>query len=351
MKMKWFTILLATTLISLSTQGDEIHTTDGFVLKGKVTAITPAALILETTPFGTLPIPRETITTLLIDQPTSIRLDDESVWIGSVSTLKTGTLQINSERGNTSADLGQVADLWPQGAEDPRIVAKQAELDAQKRKWKTEATFSINGKSGNTEEQNIAASVESLLSSPKDELKLYARYNQNSTDGVNSSDETIGGAQYSSFVRDSLGWYVRTELEKDPFENIDLRTTVAGGLTRRWVNEADYKFSGRAGLSYRQETYSDGTVSEGNLGLDLGLSHFYRFKNRWEIKNELTLVPSIQDFNNYLATQDSHLALPIAGSEWWKIKLGLRNDYNSLPAAGREAVDTTFYGALSITHE
>jgi len=350
MKLKWFTILAAT-LITLSAHADEIHTTDGFVLKGKVTAITPATLTLETGPFGTLSIPRETITTLLMDQPTSVRLDDESVWVGTVSTLKAGTIQVTGTRGSTSAELSQVADLWPQGAEDPRIAAKQAELDAQERKWKTEATFSVNGKSGNTKERNFAASVESVLSGPKDELKLYTRYNQNSTAGVKSSDETIGGAQYASFGDDKLGWYIRGELEKDPFENIDLRTTVAGGPTYRWVNEDHYKLSGRSGLSYRHETYSDGTTAEGTLGLDLGLSHFYRFKNRWEIKNELTLLPSIQDFGNYLFTQDSSLALPIADSEWWKIKLGLRNDYNSQPSDGRKAVDTTFYGALSVTRE
>ncbi|MBI9020913.1 MAG: DUF481 domain-containing protein [Verrucomicrobia bacterium] len=349
--MKRFIILLTATLATLSSRADEIHTTDGFVLKGKVSSINSTTLTLETGPFGTLSIPRETVTTLLMDQPASVRLDDKSVWVGTVSTPKAGTIQVAGTRGSTSAELDQVTDLWPQGAEDPRIAAKQAELDAQKRNWKTEATVSVNGKSGNTTERNFAASVESVLSGPEDELKLYARYNKNSTDGVKSSEETIGGAQYSSFGDDKLGWYVRAELERDPFENIDLRTTVAGGPTYRWVNEDHYKLSGRSGLSYRQETYSDGTAAEGTLGLDLGLSHFYRFKNRWEIKNELTLLPSIQDFSNYLFTQDSSLALPIAASEWWKIKLGLRNDYNSQPGAGRDAVDTTYYGALSITRE
>lgn len=351
MNTRWFTTLLATTLFALAIQADEIQTTDGFVLKGKVTAITADALTLETGPFGTLSVPRETITSLLMDQPTSVRLDDGSVWVGTVSTPKAGTIQVSATRGNSSADLNQVADLWPQGAEDPQVAAKQAELDAQKRKCKTDATVFVNGKSGNTTSQNLSVSVESVLSGPEDELKLYARYNQNSTDGIKSSDETIGGTQYSSFGDDKLGWYVRGELEKDQFENINLRTTVAGGLSYRWVNEDHYKLSGRSGFSYRHETYSDGTDAKGTLGIDFGLSHFYRLKNRWELKNELTLLPSIQDFSNYLATQDSSLALPIADSERWKIKLGLRNDYNSQPAAGRKALDTTFYGALSVTHE
>ena len=31
-----------------------------------------------------------------------------------------------------------------------------------------------------------------------------------------------------------LGWYVRTELERDDAENLDLRATAAGGATYMW---------------------------------------------------------------------------------------------------------------------
>lgn len=330
---------------------DEVRTADGFVLQGTVTELSDDKLTLETEQFGTLTVPKEAITGLTITSPTAVRLEDESVWIGNVSTPTNGTAEISGTRGSVSADIDDIQTLWPKGADDPREVALQAELDAQKRKWKVDLSASADGKSGNTKEKNFSGSVDAYLTGPDDDLRLYSRYSRSSSDGVKTDDETIGGARFSSYVLDPLGWYVRTELEQDEFENIELRTTVAGGLSYRWANEDHYKLSTRAGLSYRHESYDNGSPNESNIGLDFGLSHFYRFKNRWEVRNELTFTPSVEDFQDYLATQDSHLSLPVGESEWWKVRLGLRNDYNNLPDTGREHLDTTWYGALVASYE
>jgi hypothetical protein len=348
--MKLHSLLLLTTASMLfASIADEVRTADGFVLKGTVLSMDSEKLILQTGPFGELTVARDTITGLTLDQATSVRLEDESVWIGTVSTPETGTAQISGTRGSVSTEIGQIDTLWPAGTEDPRITARHAEMEKNRRKWSVDLAASADGKSGNTEEKNFSGSVEAVLAGPDDELKLYSRYSRSSSDGTKTADETIGGARFSSYVRDPLGWYIRTELERDEFENIQLRTTVAGGLSYRWANEPDYKLSGRTGLSYRHESYDNGADDEANIGLDFGLSHFYRFKNRWELKNELTFTPSIEDFKDYIATQDSHLSIPVSNSEWWKIRLGLRNDYNNLPGAGREHLDSLWYAALAAT--
>lgn len=343
-------LILITSCYSLL-MADEVRTSDGSVLQGTVTVLTDETLTIETALFGTLSIPRGNINGLTVNEPTSVRLDDGSIWIGEISSSDATTLQINGTRGKTTVALQEVESLWSQDTEDPRETARQAEVDAQKRKWKTSLTLSAKGKSGNTRENNLSGEINAVLSGPDDELKLYGLYSRASTDGIKSSDERIGGVQYSYYVYDPYGMYIRTELEQDEFENIDLRTTVAGGLSYRWADEKTYKLSAKTGLSYRQESYLDGTADTGVMGLDFGLSHFYRFKNRWEISNEFTFTPAFEDFSNYLASQDSSLALPLGSSDWWKIKLGLRNDYNSQPGNARDKLDSTWYGALSITRE
>jgi putative salt-induced outer membrane protein YdiY len=335
----------------LTVRSDEVRTTDGFVLQGTVIAMDAKQLTLKTVPFGNLSVPRTSITGLTIENPASFRLDDESVQVGVLKNSGTNQVEISGKSGNTLIAMDRVKEVWPQGTEDPRVVALKAEAKEKKRRWKVDLIASGKRKSGNTQEKKLFGNVNAVLNGPTDELKLYSRYSHNSVKGRTTADETIGGLRYSVYTYARLGWYVRTELEKDPFENIQLRDTMAGGSSYRWANRKDYKLSGGIGVSYRHERYDNGSADTANLGGDFGLSHFYRFKNRWETQNELAWTPSIEDFNDYLATQDSSLSIPVGSSEWWKIRLGLRNEYNNRPDDERKKIDSTLYAAMVITRK
>ncbi|MFA5687767.1 MAG: DUF481 domain-containing protein [Kiritimatiellales bacterium] len=342
-------VFVACTAVLSAGIADEVRTTDGFVLQGKISAINSDELVIQTEQFGELKVPRATIEKIKTDELASVRLTDDSVIVGGVDAPAPDAVSISGEHVNTTVELKQVQELWPQSGQDPRIVAKQKEIDALQRKWKAEATASAGGKEGNTKEKNLSVSGEAVLEGLQDELKFYGRYSRKETDRRKNTDERLGGAQYTSYLFDPLGWYARTEVENDEFEDIRLRVTVAGGLAYRWANEDHYKLSGRTGLSYRHESYyTSGQDDEGRVGLDFGVSHYYRFKNHWEIKNELTYTPSVEDAKDYLMTQDSTLTMPLAGTEQWNFRVGLRNEYNNAVSPGRDHLDTTWYAAVTV---
>ncbi|MCU0858104.1 MAG: DUF481 domain-containing protein [Pontiellaceae bacterium] len=338
-----FTISLALGSLLMA---DEVRTTDGSVIQGTVTSLSAETLTIQTESAGSLRIPRTGVSGLSVSQAASVRLNDESVLTGSINPSASGNVNI----GETEIALTRIKELWPQGAEDPKETARKAELAAKQRKWKTDLTAQASGKSGNTSQRNIAASLMSVLSGPKNELKMYGRYSQTRTEGTETANESVAGGQYSWYVLSPLGWYIRAEFEKDEYENLDLRSTAASGLSYRWSDTAIYKLSACAGLSYRYEQYTDAAKNDGFTGLDFGLSHFYRFKTRWEVKNDLTYTPSVENLKDCLITQDSYLALPVT-AEWWKIKLGIRNDYNNRPQGDRDRLDSTWYAAISATKE
>lgn len=325
---------------------DEVRTTDGSVFQGTVTVLSADTLDIQTATVGKLSLPRAGVSGLTIAQPVSVRLDDASVLNGPIDSSSNGNIKVGAKEIN----LIRIKELWPQNAEDPQETARKAELAAKQRKWKTDLTIQASKKSGNTRKQDTTVDLTSLLSGPKDALKMYGRFSQSFTEKDETTDERIAGAQYSWYFVGPLGLYIRTEIEKDEYENIDLRSTTASGLSYRWTDTPAYKLSTVAGLSYRYEQYADATPNDGFFGLDFGLSHFYRFKNRWEIKNDLTYIPAVEDFNEYLITQDSYLALPVS-PEWWKVKFGVRNDYNNRPLGEGDHVDSTWYAAISATKE
>jgi hypothetical protein len=235
-----------------------------------------------------------------------------------------------------------VQQLWCTPEADP---ARKASESALQRNWAVEAGMDISGKSGNSEQFTSALHVRAKLEGPDDELELYARSERSSKEGDQTADEQLGGFRYTAWVYDTLGWYVRSELEQDEFEDIQLRSTSAAGLRWRPVDAENLKLRFSSGLSYRYEDYISNAESDEQLGLDFGLSHLWRRPDRFEMKNDFQFVPSMEDFSDYLITQDSSLTLPLAQGPW-KLRAGVRNEYNAQPEGGRKNLDTTWYSSM-----
>lgn len=330
---------------------DEVLIQDGTVLKGTITSISETVITLETGFAGTLEVDRMQVTGFSTDDPVFVRLASGAVMPGTVSAAEEGSVKVTGVDGVLTAPLTAVRQGWLEAGQDPVLLAKEQEAEALKRKWNYEATGRISGKSGNTEEKSIGADFTATLESKNDELRFYGSYDRQETEGEKTEDERVIGMRYTSYFNDPWGWYARQELEQDEFENIKLRSVTAGGLSYRFADEDHYKLSGNAGLSYRHESYEDGTADQGTVGLDFGVQHYYRLNNRFEINNRLTWVPSIEDFANYLITQDSYIDFPLGDSKAWKVRLGLKNDYNSRPEGNRKKTDTTYYSSLVVDWE
>ncbi len=139
---------------------------------------------------------------------------------------------------------------------------------------------------------------------------------------------------------------MRQEFEEDLFENLKVRSISAGGLSYRKMKESVKTLGVNVGLNYRHEVYLDNTPDRSNVGLDFGLEHFFGVDQRFAMRNSFTLVPSIADTSSFLATQDSHLDVPLNDVKSWKVRFGLRNDYNSQPTGGRKSLDSRYYSSF-----
>ena len=135
-------------------------------------------------------------------------------------------------------------------------------------------------------------------------------------------------------------------------EEIDIRATVASGLKYILWNKDGRNLSLRAGAAFRYEVYQED--SENDLedpAIDFGLEHSLRFSNLLIVETDVTIVPSITDFGNYLLTQDSALVVPLGKESPWKIRSGLANSYNSTPASGKKGLDLKYYLRLVYSWE
>lgn len=338
---------IITALATLGTPAiaDTVITNDGARLTGSITLIDDGIIHLDTAYAGTLKIKQELVSSFSTDEPVFVRLASGSTMAGPVVSSGNGKLKIQSEDGTLETDMTRVTASWTPTSEDPAIVALREKEEAMRRKWKFRGGMNLLGKSGNTDQFDLGITFDAVLKSPNDTLAFFGEFEQREKNGDKTEERIAGGMSYESFFSKHYGWYVRTELESDRIDEIDLRSTSGAGMSFRIINKDTQTLVARSGVGYRYTSYTDGTTNESSATLDFGLAHTYKYKTFFSMENDLSYVPSIDDFGVYRVVHDSGIEIPIGSGENWKIRLGIKNEYDSQPAA-QEKLDTTYYSRM-----
>jgi len=335
-------LALVAIVASATALADVVTTSDGARLTGTIQKITPKTIELKTTYAGTITVTMDQVATVATDAPVTTRLTDETTVTGVTVIDATKTITVKGDAIATTASLDKLKATWPAGTTPP----PESGYDAHR--WVYTLGADLVGKNGNSDEMTTNIVGDALLVSRVDELKLYGSYQRSKQESKETSDQTIAGASYNAFMYDPWGWYVRGEVERDPFEDIELRTTLAGGLSVRPINTPVHMLRFFLGVGYRNESFSNGDADNSVGTLDAGLSHRWILKPWLTMTNDVTYAPAFDDFGDYLLMQDSAFEMPVGtgSARKWLLRLGLRNDYKSQPADGRENLDTAYYVRL-----
>ncbi len=331
---------------------DVVVTKNGARIVGKVTKIDGGNVLVTTEYAGDLTIKQSEVTAITTDTPIFVRLASGTVLQGTVAANAEGEgIKIAGTDGDFTTKVEKVSASWDARSEDPQITAlKKAAVDKE-RKWAYQANVDLTGNTGNTNSTGLAGGFTATLASPQDTLKFYVSTNYASSEdaaGVKTktADEIKGGADYASFFSEKTGWFVRQELERDNVEDIDLRSTTDAGFTFRMIKTETHQLTSRLGLGYRFESYGSGAENKGAV-LSTGLNNTVKFGDRLSLVTDLQFLPSISDFSDYRVVHDSALEIPLIG-DFWKLRMGVNNQYNSVPQPGREELDTTYYTRLQL---
>jgi putative salt-induced outer membrane protein YdiY len=344
------TLALCVIALSATTAfADTITTKDGSVIKGKILSSSEGVIQIETDFAGIVSISQDQVVHFTSDQPIFVQLEDGNTLLGTVTPAEDG-LNIDASNGDFQTETSAVISIWQKGDESP-IEKKQREaLAALDRKWAYEAAVDISGSDGNTDRSNFGIAFKATRTGLDDTLKFYTSIDKAKDSGVTTADEIKGGIDYSHLISEHNSWYARVELETDKIETIDLRTTAAFGLGRNLIKTEVQTLEVRGGLAYRHEAYDSGANVD-SPGLDFGLNHTYVLTDWGNLVNSLTYNPSFDDFGNYRVTHESSFEMPISAGEMWKMRIGLAHDYSSMPAFGREKLDTTYFIRLILDWE
>jgi putative salt-induced outer membrane protein YdiY len=252
--------------------------------------------------------------------------------------MQNGALQVVGAAGTVSTSIPKVAAVWAAGGKDPEIAALE-------RHWSYEASVDVEGTSGNKDQLGTSAGFRAKLVGPEDVLQFYTGYNRQVTSGVKSADQFKAGVDYASNISPDSSWFVRDEGGYDRIMDIRFYDTAAAGVGYSILNSKEDVLTGRIGLGYRYDGYEDPkNPTINSAAADFELSNDLKLSTS-ELVTHLTAVPTLSDFSNYIVTQDTFYQIPLTNPAW-KLRLGVSNEYNSVPSAGFKKLDTTYYTRL-----
>ncbi|MDO8543226.1 MAG: DUF481 domain-containing protein [Opitutaceae bacterium] len=316
-------------------QADTVDIKNGARIVGKITKIDSGSIVVDTDFAGTVTIKQSEVVTFATDAPVALRLASGTRFDGRVTAGPNGALQIAGADGTITTSVDRVAASWSAGAVDPLVA----------RHWTYEASVDIAGKTGNKEQIGTAGEFRAVLKTAQDVLQFYASYNRQIADGLKSSDQLKAGSDYSNNFAGRYSWYARDEGGFDRVKDIELYNIAAAGLGFDIVKQPKRTMTGRLGLSFRYEGYrSPLTPDVKSAGLDVGLNNDMEFGTS-KLVTRIAYVPAFEDFGNYRLTHESYYQIPLTNPAW-KLRLGVSNDYNSMPPAGFEKLDTAYFTRL-----
>ncbi len=316
---------------------DEVRTTGGSVLVGRVVSIAGGTLTIETEFGGVVPIPMANVAAVTTDEPRTVRVGATHETQGTLRVEDGRQLLVKSDRYQplSLAHLTVLQDLGVPIVEPPRA------------NWTGRAELGLTGKSGNTDRIDARALVSATRTGERDRLMLTLRGAYAEVEGARSQNEVMGTQIYERDVSPRLFVFEKLELEYDEFENLDLRATLTGGLGYFLLRSERQELKVRGGLAYQHEEFSNGvSTSEDSFLAEFGydyrldVSKWFRYTSRFGYYFE----PA--DVDEWRIDAENAAEIPLSQKSGWKLKFGVRNEYDNTPQPGIEELDTTYYTSL-----
>ena len=371
--MKSFASAALLVLLSGSAMADELLLEDGSRLTGTLKSLGPDRASFETAFAGVLEIERGAILGIRSDSALEVTLATGDRLIGTLSwNDETGQTLASDLVGAISlADGAIVAAARPGESPDPAVIRAEmeervaalerdhktqiAEIEAQREPdpsavWSGDVAIGVNGADGNTEEFSFNGTASARRETEFDRLLLgfSARFAEQA--GEETENEFIGTA---GLERDfGPRWFAlgALRLERDEFEDLDLRANIDFGAGYFLVREEHHEFKPRIGIGYQVEAYQDSSNEEDLVGL-AGWDWRYEMTDRWRFKHSLDWRPTFDDPTGDYRLDSRAELISLMNGALWNLRLGLRNEYNAAPEPGIEKLDTTYTVSLQRVFE
>jgi putative salt-induced outer membrane protein YdiY len=214
------------------------------------------------------------------------------------------------------------------------------------RQWICQADIDISGRSGSTRNSGLSLGFNFEGKTKADEILGNIFYARESSGEDVSADDLGLKLAYETCVVDGHFWYARTHTGYEKAKGIDFFSVNSLGMGYRLITLEKGHLDGLVGFAHRIENYStSGQARLSAPSIDFGII----FSNdvKWAIINtSVTVVPTIKDLSDYIVKHETTFNVLKNGGPV-SLKIGMSNEYRSIPQPTKQNLDTTYFVRLS----
>lgn len=222
--------------------------------------------------------------------------------------------------------------------------------------WRGSFGIGASFASGNTSSRTVSVNGDAARATPVDKISLAGTGLYAKSDGETTGAQLRLGGRYDHVLSDQWFSFGSLDLERDQIAELDLRSTVGGGLGYHVVKRDDHVWDVFGGLGYTDERYGEPTFVDdalrthyGYAALLLGEESTHRLNETVSAKQKLVVFPNLRDRGEYRATLDATLS--VAMTQRLALNVGLSVRHNSDPGIGLKTTDTLLTTGVSMKFE
>jgi putative salt-induced outer membrane protein YdiY len=236
-------VIIYVMLTFTTASADVVHLNNGDRISGKIIRMEEGQLVIKTDYAGEITIPWEKVSDIASDEKIKVVLDDGTVLEGQSLSGEAGEITVQPETGEESAafNLGDVKMINPEV--EPAV------------KYKARANAAILIERGNTHEDETALDASFQARTKKGRFRLYGEFNREKEKDTVTTRDWMTFANYDYFFKEKWFGYLISKFENDDFADLDLRTTLGGGLGYQFFESDTLELSLQAGPAYVDEDY------------------------------------------------------------------------------------------------
>jgi len=328
-------LMVVATLVAAPGWADTIHLQDGSTVFGSITGVDGGNLLVQTEFAGEIGISLEAIKGIETEAETGFKLESGEVVSGRLQFDNGRQELLREDQAIEVAPTSILAIGDPAALTDPGPVIE----------WHGRAEFGLNLQFGNTDRLDVNTRISSTRETEIDRLILELRGQYAEENDSKSANEVLASATYEYDVNEKLFVFGETQFEYDEFEGLDLRVVVSGGAGYFFFDTDRSTLKGRVGLAYQHQDFEDGTVTDDVL-LQLGYDYRLHVREWFQFTSVLDFFANATEVKDWRFDADNAVEVPISSTEAWKLRFGVRNEYDNEPQPGFKSLDTTVYSAL-----
>lgn len=223
--------------------------------------------------------------------------------------------------------------------------------------WRGSGALAFASTSGNTSSNSLLLNADGLRATAADRISLgaAANYARNKSNGTSTTTANKWGAfgQYDFNLSPQLYVFGRLGLDGDELIDLNLRTSLAGGLGYKLINTKETTFELFGGAGYTTDSYDSAQTIGSKTGkrfsrtsLYLGEASTHQLSASTSFKQRLDLYPGLTGDKAKLAKFTA--GLTVAMSSTLGLTVGLVDTYNSKPPAGAKKNDVGVFTGITV---